>query len=199
MFHHKRRGRRKKDSSRRKDRLIQTRVGERLEQAIKDEAKRRRLTVSHLLRNVLEECFHLVDEVVDNIDAIASDSMEFAKKVTTDAKRAAGLSRRYQHYHRLDEPSLDDEAELKESRAETENSSQMNDIQAAIEFESAGVENGIDRLNHIYAWNKVILNQSALCSFCNSSIKKGEVGYVGLSDEPSRGRSWLCESCIEKL
>ena len=46
---------------RRKDRLIQTRVPRDLESTLKREARRRRLTVSHLIRNVLEDAFQLVD------------------------------------------------------------------------------------------------------------------------------------------
>jgi hypothetical protein len=199
VFHRKRRGRRKTDSSRRKDRLIQTRVGERLEQAIKAEAKRRRLTVSHLLRNVLEECFNLVDEVVDDVDTIVSDSLELAHKVTTDAKRAARRSIRSHRYNRFNEPSIDDEAKERESGVEAENRTQTGDIKAVIDFDPVRNEIGKNSLSHIYAWNKVILSQRAYCSLCNSRIEKGEGGYVGLSDEPSHGRSWLCESCINKL
>jgi predicted DNA binding CopG/RHH family protein len=39
----------------RKDRLIQTRVPRQLASTVKEEARRRRLTVSQLIRNVLEE------------------------------------------------------------------------------------------------------------------------------------------------
>lgn len=199
VFHRKRRGRRKTDSSRRKDRLIQTRVGERLEQAIKAEAKRRRLTVSHLLRNVLEESFNLVDEVVDDVDTVVSDSLKLAHKVTTDVKRAARRSRRSHKYNRFDETPTDDEAVERENGVETDNRAPIDDTEAVIDLEPVGNEIGKNPLSHIYAWNKVILSQKALCSLCNSVIEKGEGGYVGLSDEPGHGRSWLCESCIDKL
>ena len=48
----------------RKDRLIQTRVPRDLEATLRLEARRRRLTVSHLIRSVLEDAFDLVDDVV---------------------------------------------------------------------------------------------------------------------------------------
>jgi hypothetical protein len=67
--------------SERKDRLIQTRVPEKLETTLKDEARRRRTTVSQMIRNVLEDTFDLVDGVVANVDQIVSDSVELAQKV----------------------------------------------------------------------------------------------------------------------
>jgi hypothetical protein len=73
----------------RKDRLVQTRVPRDLESTLKREARRRRLTVSHLIRNVLEDAFQLVDDVVANVDEIVSDSVELARRVKRDAQRVA--------------------------------------------------------------------------------------------------------------
>ena len=55
--------------SERKDRLLQTRVPEKLETTLKDEARRRRTTVSQVIRSILEDTFHLVDGVVANAAA----------------------------------------------------------------------------------------------------------------------------------
>jgi hypothetical protein len=76
-------------SDERKDRLIQTRVPERLETTLKEEARRRRTSVSQMIRNVLEDTFELVDGVVANVDQIVSDSVELAQQVTRDGRRAA--------------------------------------------------------------------------------------------------------------
>jgi len=73
--------------SERKDRLIQTRVPERLETTLKDEARRRRTTVSQMIRTVLEDTFDLVDGVVANVDQIVTDSVQLAHKVGRDARR----------------------------------------------------------------------------------------------------------------
>lgn len=78
----------------RKDRVIQTRVPHNLEATLKDEARRQRLTVSHLIRNVLEDTFQLVDGVVENVDQIVSDSVRLAKTVQRSAQRiTAAVSR----------------------------------------------------------------------------------------------------------
>ena len=74
-------------SEERKDRLIQTRVPERLETTLKQEARRHRVTVSQMIRNVLEDTFQLVDGVVANVDQIVSDSVELAQQVGKESRR----------------------------------------------------------------------------------------------------------------
>lgn len=73
----------------RKDRLIQTRVPEDLETTLKEEAERRRLTVSHLIRSVLEDTFHLVDDVVSDFDKVVTESVGLARNVGRNARRLA--------------------------------------------------------------------------------------------------------------
>ncbi len=77
----------------RKDRLIQTRVPSDLETTLKEEAKRRRLTVSHLIRNILEDTFDLVDSVVSDAEEIVSDSVRLAKTMRLGAQRMASATR----------------------------------------------------------------------------------------------------------
>jgi hypothetical protein len=84
----------------RKDRVVQTRVPHDLETTLKDEARRQRLTVSHLIRNVLEDTFELVDGVVENVDQIVSDSVQLAKTVQRSAQRiTSAVSRDEQAAH----------------------------------------------------------------------------------------------------
>lgn len=77
----------------RKDRLIQTRVPKELETTLKEEARRRRLTVSHLIRNMLEESFQLVDGIVADVDQIVTDSAKLARNVGRGARRLVEASR----------------------------------------------------------------------------------------------------------
>ncbi len=76
--------------SERKDRLVQTRVPEKLESTLKEEARRRRTTVSQMIRTILEDTFDLVDGVVANVDQIVSDSVALARQVGRDARRVGG-------------------------------------------------------------------------------------------------------------
>jgi hypothetical protein len=134
----------------RKDRLIQTRVDEELETALKNEATRRRLPVSQLVRTILHDTLHLVDGVVDGVDAIVQDSVKLAKRAGADARR------------------------LVSPRASAD-------------------------LSDVYAWNEVIVNQPGACAKCRTALSPGEPAFVGLRDDPSRGRAWLCPVCIGTL
>lgn len=76
-----------------KDRLIQTRVARDLEARLKQEARRRSLTVSHLIRSVLEDAFQLVDGVVAEVDEIVGDSVDLARSVRRNAQRLVSPDR----------------------------------------------------------------------------------------------------------
>lgn len=181
-----RRGRHKKEADRRKDRLIQTRVDDNLQQVLKKEAKKRRLTVSHLLRNVLEETFGLVDGVLDGVDTIVSDSIGLAHNVTHDAKKIARTA--------LGKRTV---PEGEETIGGPESDECHDDNDAG---EPDVVDKPPDRtpapLDLIYAWNPVVLNQDARCSKCGALIEKGRQGFAGLSDDPGLKRQWLCQACI---
>ena len=77
----------------RKDRLIQTRVPRDLEATLKSEAQRQRVSVSHLIRNVLEDAFDLVDGVVADVEQLVGDSVTLARNVGENARRLADPSR----------------------------------------------------------------------------------------------------------
>ncbi len=78
----RKRGRRPLPSTERKQRVVQARIDEELSETLQREAKRKRLTVSQLIRNVLEDTFDLVDHVV-------ADAVQLGQSVKRDAKRIA--------------------------------------------------------------------------------------------------------------
>lgn len=81
-----RRGRKPAPEDERKDRIIQARVPEDLETTLKQAAEKRRMSVSHLIRNVLEDTFTLVDNIV-------ADSSALVEQVSRDARRVAATVR----------------------------------------------------------------------------------------------------------
>lgn len=81
-----RRGRKPSADEDRKDRVIQARVPEDLETTLKQAAEQRRMSVSHLIRNVLEDTFTLVDNIV-------ADSSALVEQVSRDARRVAASVR----------------------------------------------------------------------------------------------------------
>lgn len=114
----------------RKDRLVQTRVDRRLDGAIREEARRRRMSVSNLVRGVLEDAFGLADPDV--------------------------------------EPVLEGGPDLV-----AENTA----------------------LDHVYAWNAVVLGKDAQCSRCSTSMSAGDSAFIGLSEDAQADRAWLCRTC----
>jgi hypothetical protein len=143
----------------RKDRLIQTRVPESLESALKDEATRRRLPVSQLVRNILEDTLHIVGDVVDGVDAIVQESIEMGRSVGRGVARA----------------------------------------RATISPTPAAPPASAAELDDVYAWNEVVPNKPAVCSSCGVELPPGGTAFVGLRDDPSRGRAWACGDCIAQL
>jgi hypothetical protein len=168
--------------SRRKDRLIQARVDDDLASTLEREAQRRRLTVSHLIRNILEDTFQLVDDVVANVDDIVNDSVQLARRVGRDARRVADAVREV-----VAEPVPGDDEESAHALDEAEAD--------AVQDASAPE----DPLESIYAWNAVILHRAAHCSRCAARVERGSEAFVGLSDEPNAPRAWLCAACREAL
>jgi hypothetical protein len=176
---HDRETRAPRRAARRKDRLIQTRVARDLESTLKREARRRRLTVSHLIRNVLEDTFQLVDDVVDGVDGIVSESVELARRVGSEARRMAGAVRE----------AVSEVAEADDAASEADEAGPA----------EPGAQASDDPLSHVFAWNAVIANQAVTCAHCGGEIARGGDAFVGLSDDASRPRTWLCTSCRAAL
>ncbi len=163
----------------RKDRLIQARVPRELEANIKEEARRRRMTVSQFIRNILEDTFFLVDDVVTNVDQLVSDSVGLARQVQRDARRVVASVRGDE------EPQA--EAPLDEDAPAT---------RPADEPETTAA--GGDSLDHVYAWNEVVLHREVRCSRCGGALVRGQRGFAGLTDAGGP-RAWLCEDCVDAL
>lgn len=81
-----RRGRTPLPEAERKDRLVQARVDEDLDAALRLAARKKRTTVSNLIRNVLEDTFNLVDDIV-------AETANLTETVKRDAKRIAASAK----------------------------------------------------------------------------------------------------------
>jgi hypothetical protein len=66
---------------RRQERWLHARISEELEDALKREARRRRLPVSLLVRHVLEGALDLVEDLVENSMEVARRSRDLARSV----------------------------------------------------------------------------------------------------------------------
>lgn len=183
----------KKPKDERKDKIIQTRVNEALGDRLKREAKERRLPVSQLIRNVLEDSFNLVGNVVDNVDAIAQDAIGLGRQAGADARR---LGRRASHVVSADEePHEADELAGEEEPLAEEEEEPLSASQAQ-KAETASAPS--PALEHILAWQEVVLNGQQLCASCTKTLPKGENGFLGISSTPG-SVAWLCQECRAEL
>lgn len=82
----KKRGRKPIAKRERKDQLVQTRVPGELQETLREAAKKNRVTVSQLIRNVLEDTFELVDNVVGEAVHLGNTVKRDALKIAETAK-----------------------------------------------------------------------------------------------------------------
>ena len=82
----KKRGRKPMPKRDRKDQLVQTRVPGDLSETLREAAKQKRVSVSQLIRNVLEDTFELVDNVVGEAVHLSSQVKRDALRIADSAK-----------------------------------------------------------------------------------------------------------------
>lgn len=181
------------DKQQRKDRLIQTRVPQNLESTLKDEARKRRLSVSHLIRNVLEDTFDLVDNVVHEVDRVVSDSVGVAHTLRRDAQRLAATARGETEHRKPRQAS--------EPAAAREPSDSSSQPQAVVVAATPAEQRGdIDvALEAVYAFQELVLNRPVPCARCEQPLGRGVRAYLGLVDAANVPRLWICHECIEAL
>jgi hypothetical protein len=152
-----------------KDRLIQTRVPEKLESALKEEAKKRRLTVSHLIRNMLEDTLDLVDTVATGLDDIARSSAGLAEQVARDAGKIAAVAR--DSFKRPNDDSAPESSRDPDATA----------------------------LDSVLAWNPVVVNKTTQCASCDRELVRGSSAFLGIQVDPTAPPAWLCAQCTENI
>jgi hypothetical protein len=155
-----------------------------LASTLQHEARRRRLSVSHLIRNVLEDTFQLVDHVVTEVDNLVSDSVELASQVRRDAAQIARTARRGVGLGRPDDLARSIPSE---SRAVPVTRSGSRKVGRSSD------------LSHVYAWNEVVLNRAARCARCSMRLAPGSPAQLGLTQDPSAPPTWLCHACVDAL
>jgi hypothetical protein len=179
----------------RKDRLIQTRVPQNLESTLKDEARKRRLSVSHLIRNVLEDTFNLVDNVVTEVDRVVNDSVEMAQTFRRDAARLAATARGETSHRSSSTPAAEDAAPEGPEGEEV-----VTPVPAFDELRQGGEEEEPEGpLAHVYGFQELVLNRTAECAKCECVIARGSRAYLGMQDRPDMPRVWVCQDCLETL
>ena len=134
-------------------------------------ATRRRLSVSHLIRNVLEDTLTLVDTVVTGSEQLVDTSVRVAGQVARDAGRLADRAR------------------------STATSVKRSDEAAA---GTRATREAARTLDHVLAWNAVVLNRDALCASCNAALSKGRSRTYGVAQDPAAS-SVAVFACLARL
>jgi hypothetical protein len=188
----RRRSRRRDAEKDVKDRLIQTRVPEKLESALKEEAKKRRLTVSHLIRNMLEDTLDLVDTVATGLDDIARSSAGLAEQVARDAGKIAAVAR-----DSFKRPNDAPGAERNHG-ADADPDSDAADAQrkSARAPSAAPRASSPPALDSVLAWNPVVVNKTATCASCERELDRGSNAFLGIQVDPTAPPAWLCAPCM---
>ena len=191
----------------RKDRLIQTRVPQDLESTLKDEARKRRLSVSHLIRNVLEDTFNLVDNVVTEVDRVVADSVGVAQTLKRDAQRLAATARG-ETAHRTGQPAAEETAapdlevrvtqSIPAAEAAHAPAPEADSLEARADEPSSPNRLNEAALASVFGFQELVLNRNAQCAACGTAIARGEHAYLGMTDQPGP-RIWVCQNCISSL
>jgi hypothetical protein len=172
-----------------KDRLIQTRVPEKLESALKEEAKKRRLTVSHLIRNMLEDTLDLVDTVATGLDDIARSSAGLAEQVARDAGKIASVAR--ESFNRpYDVPGTE--------KGRDPGAAQTPGTGDAPRRDSPGAS-AKPTLDSVLAWNPVVVNRTTQCASCDRELDRGSSAFLGIQVDPTAPPAWLCGPCMGEI
>lgn len=198
----------RKTDEERKDFLIQARVPRELDDVLKKEARKRRLSVSHLIRNVLEDTYKLVDGVISEVDNLVHDSVELGGRVRREAEdiaRAAVAARDAVDPRPAPEPVVmvtpapAVSAASPEPVSEPSTPSKASDISGtgghAIPREATFEQRTAD----VYAWNPVVLHRAARCERCFTALERGTTSHLGLSQDPTTQPRWLCAACLAAI
>ncbi len=163
----------------RKERVLHTRVSERLEEALRGAADDLRVPVSNLVRNVLEDVFVVVETVSENVGGLIDDVIEEADRVRDQWQRAE--RRRWERRR--------DEARQRYGHGPEQEQDEGRRQAPASEPRP---------FPDVVGWQPVVLNAGQLCASCGTELRRGESSYVALGPSGVQPR-YLCESCLGAL
>ncbi len=156
----------------RKERVLHTRISERLDESLRHAAEELRVPVSNLVRNVLEDAFMVVETVAENVGEFVDDMLEQAERVRGQWRRHAWHEPRPRHRKR----SSDDWSHQPEAPRD--------------------VSDPLPEFPEVMGWQPLILNGAQGCAGCGRELRRGDRAFAGMT---ARGPSptWLCRECMQ--
>ncbi len=157
----------------RKERVLHTRVSERLDESLRNAAEELRVPVSNLVRNVLEDAFMVVETVAENVGDLVDDMLEEAERVRGQWKRHARREPRLRHWKQ----STDDWDHQPEGPRDDPSEP-------------------LPEFPEVVGWQPLILNGAQTCAGCGRELRRGDRAFAGMTaGGPSP--TWLCRECMQ--
>ncbi len=156
---------------------MHTRISDDLDEALQDAARRLRLPVSNLVRNVLEDVFDVVEAVTENVGGFVEDVVE----------EAQDLGRRWEGRFR------ERTAEARARRVETDRDEAPPAAPKPPAPEPARAE-----FPDVAAWQPLVMNTVHECASCGRSMRRGDNAYLAVGGARP-GPTFLCEPCLDGL
>jgi hypothetical protein len=174
----------------RKERVLHTRISERLSENIRRLADDLRVPTSNLVRNVLEEVFTVVENVSDDVGELFEDILSEADSTRDRIRRRHRHSRRRRHGHHRSGEGRRSWADVAEAEIRSDEKGEKRE-----EVESPPSERPV--FPEVIGWQPLVLNQTQDCADCGRSLSRGSRAFVGLT-ESGLSRNTLCRSCLEE-
>jgi hypothetical protein len=197
----RKRRRRGHHRSHRKERVLHTRVSERLSEDIRRVADDLRVPVSNLVRNALEEAFGAVERVSDEVGDLLDEVLGDAEGIEEEMRR---IGRRYRRRHgrkqrdeRDEEPAFATEGETAEDVEEVE-ARPASPPPAEAPVAGPAPEAGAGAtmpFPEVLGWQSLLVNASQRCACDERELASGERAFVGLT-ERGLSRTFLCRECM---
>jgi hypothetical protein len=164
---------------------LHTRISDDLDEALQDAARRLRVPVSNLVRNVLEDVFDVVEAVTENVGEFVDDVVEEAQQI---GRRWEGRFGRHGVRRAREEYRAHPESEARPERPE-----RPEPPPPAPEPTSARSD-----FPDVAAWQPLVVNSAQDCAGCGRRILRGDAAYLAVGGTRP-GPTWLCEPCLDGL
>ena len=161
---------------------MHTRISEDLDEALQDAARRLRVPVSNLVRNVLEDVFDVVEAVTENVGGFVEDVVEEAQH----------LGRRWEGRWR------ERTAEARARRVEVERNEAPPAAPSGSAPPPAAPESARSEFPDVAAWQPLVMNGVQECASCGRVMRRGDNAYLAVSGTRP-GPTFLCEPCLDGL
>lgn len=166
---------------------MHTRISEDLDEALQDAARRLRVPVSNLVRNVLEDVFDVVEAVTENMGGFVEDVVEEAQSL---GRRWEGRWRERTADARAKRVAVDREEERPRrpapAAAPAEPTPAAEPAHTSAEFPD------------VAAWQPLVMNGAQSCAGCGREMRRGDAAYLAVGGVRP-GPTFLCEPCLDGL